>query len=71
MTLHSETAVLSALLCDLPDAAAEVRAPIASSLIRSLGLTERPVDPDFQASVDAGYVEWPDEWAARVLGEAP
>ncbi|MFD8919400.1 hypothetical protein ACFV0Y_16475 [Streptomyces sp. NPDC059569] len=66
--LHPDTAVLSELLCDLPDAPAETRDLVVTPLVRALGL--RTVDPDFQASVDAGYVEWPDEWAARVLGEA-
>ncbi|MFE2497158.1 hypothetical protein [Streptomyces scopuliridis] len=61
--LRPETAVLSELLCDLPDAKPETRDLVVTPLMR-------PVDPDFQASVDAGYVEWPDEWAARVLGEA-
>ncbi|MGW6741726.1 hypothetical protein ACWGDX_13525 [Streptomyces sp. NPDC055025] len=69
MTLLSpETAAMSELLSDLPDAPVGVRRVVVSPLVRALGLV--PVEPDFQASVDAGFVEWPDEWAARVLGEA-
>jgi hypothetical protein len=47
--------VTSALLSDLP---AEVEAP------------DRVVDPDYAATVEAGYVETPDEWMARLGGRS-
>jgi hypothetical protein len=62
VTRHEEQ-VLSALLCD-PDAAVQVGGP----LVRALGLVPRPVDPDYAATVAAGYVETPDEWMARIGG---
>lgn len=56
-----ETTVLSAALCD-PEAISQLGAP----LVRAMGLVPRPVDPDFAATVEAGYVETPDEFAARL-----
>ncbi|WP_030292288.1 hypothetical protein [Streptomyces katrae] len=53
--------VLSAALCD-PKAIPQLGAP----LVRALGLV--PVDPDFADTVEAGYVESPDEWIARTGG---
>jgi hypothetical protein len=58
-----ETQLLSAALAS-PDAAVQVGAP----LVRALGLVPRPVDPDFAATVEAGYVESLDEFAARIGG---
>lgn len=53
--------VVSELLTAHPVVPAEVGGP----LLRALGLVER--DPDFAASLDAGFVEDVDAWAARVL----
>ena len=51
-------AVVSALLCDPP---ATITGPIAQSLVRSLDL-----DPNYQATVAAGYVESLDEYTIRI-----
>ena len=42
------TAVVSELLCDLPDAPAEQREQYGAALVRALGLTNP--DPDFAAT---------------------
>ncbi|MFE3583746.1 hypothetical protein [Streptomyces vinaceus] len=62
MTRYEVTA-LSAALC-APDAAAQVGGP----LLRALGLVQVPADPDFADTLDAGYVESPDGWIARIGG---
>lgn len=63
---RTTTAVVSELLCDPP---AAITGPVASTLLRSLGLT--PADRDFAATVVAGHVESLDAWADRVLGGTP
>jgi hypothetical protein len=30
----------------------------------------RVIDPDYEATVDAGFVETPDEWMARIGGRS-
>lgn len=62
---RTQTAVVSELLCDPP---ALIEGPVAGSLLRSLGLTDR--DRDFAATVVAGHAETLDAWADRVLGGA-
>ncbi|MGQ4513622.1 hypothetical protein [Streptomyces sp. DW26H14] len=64
--LRPETAVVSQLLCDLPDAPADQQQRYGAALVRAPRLHDP--DPDFAASVAAGHVETPDAWAARVLG---
>lgn len=71
--LRPETAVMSQLLCDLPDTPPETRQPVGSALIRALHLAPEPPEPeaesDFDRSVRAGFVEPLDDWAERVLGD--
>lgn len=68
-TLSTETAAMAVTLTTLPDAPAEVQRELGAGLVRALGLApQREVDPDYAASVAAGYVESLDEWAERVLG---
>jgi hypothetical protein len=59
-----QTAIVSELLCDLPDAEPQVREAVSAHLLRAL----RVVDSDYTASLAAGHVEDLDAWAARVLG---
>ncbi|MFD3535353.1 hypothetical protein [Streptomyces sp. NPDC058664] len=60
-----QTAIVSALLCDLDAAPAPVRESAGGMLLRSLGLTP---DPDFTASIRDGHTESLDDWTLRVLG---
>ncbi|MGH3585034.1 MAG: hypothetical protein ACRDQ0_01820 [Pseudonocardia sp.] len=62
MTPRTETVVVSTLLSDPPPVITGV---VAESLIRSLHL----VDPDYQDTVAAGYVESLDEFEARISKE--
>ncbi|WP_329616407.1 hypothetical protein OG209_05500 [Streptomyces sp. NBC_01383] len=59
MTPRTETAVVSHLLSDPPPV---ITGLVATSIVRSLHL----VDLDYQDTVDAGYVESLDEFAARI-----
>lgn len=61
-----QTAIVSALLCDLDAAPAPVREQTGGMLLRSLGLTAP--DPDFTASIRDGHTESLDDWTRRVLG---
>lgn len=74
MTLmRPESAVLSVLLCDLPDTPAEVGQPIGAGLVRALGLVKTEPDPDFEESVrleltesfDAYSIRTAEKWGAR------
>lgn len=58
MTPRTETVTVSHLLSDAPPL---ITGPIAQSLIRSLNL-----DPDYKATVDAGYVESLEDFALRI-----
>lgn len=40
----------------------------ASTLLRALGLTSRPVNADFEASLELGFTESLDAWDARIGG---
>ena len=62
-----QTAIVSALLCDLDAAPTPVRDTAGGMLLRSLGLTAP--DPDFTASIDGGHTESLDDWTRRVLGQ--
>ena len=62
-----QTAIVSALLCDLEAAPAPVRETAGGLLLRSLGLTAP--DPDFTASIDGGHTESLDDWTRRALGQ--
>lgn len=64
--LAAPTAAVTALP-DLAAMAPEPRQRISHALLRALDLVPREVDPDFAASVAAGYVETLDAWTARVL----
>lgn len=59
-----QTAIVSALLCDLDAAPEPVQQAVGGPLLRAL----RVVDPDYAASIAAGHTEDLDTWAARVLG---
>ncbi|MBB4984959.1 hypothetical protein [Streptomyces nymphaeiformis] len=61
-----QTAIVSALLCDLDAAPAPVRDTAGGMLLRSLGLTAP--DPDYAASIRDGHTESLDDWTRRVLG---
>ncbi|WP_405461512.1 hypothetical protein OG786_29055 [Streptomyces sp. NBC_00101] len=58
MTPRTETVVVSTLLTNPP---ARITGPVATPLIRSLGL-----DRDYEDTVAAGYVDTLDEYAARM-----
>ena len=62
-----QTAIGSALLCDLDAAPTPVRETAGGMLLRSLGLAAPA--PDFAASIDAGHTELLDDWTRRVLGQ--
>ncbi|MGW0780401.1 hypothetical protein [Streptomyces sp. NPDC002913] len=61
MTPRTETVALSHLLCD--DAPPVITGPVATSLVQSLHLVDRPRDlraeKDYADSVAAGYVSLP------------
>lgn len=69
MTPRTDTVAASHLLCDHDQIPAPQRQQLDGAFIRALGL--RSNDPDFAATVAAGYVEPLDEWADRVLGGTP
>lgn len=60
MTPRTETVAVSHLLCD--DAPPLITGAVANTLVRSLRL----VDPDYQDTVAAGYVETLEEFAIRI-----
>ena len=63
MTARTET-VVSVLLSDPPPVL------VAPALLRGLGLVERPIDPDFAASLRDGFVEADvDVWFASLGGQ--
>jgi hypothetical protein len=65
--LRPEAAVVSELLCGLPDARPKDRRDLGSTLLRALDLVpELPDDAtDFGASLASGFVETDcDRWAA-------
>ncbi|WP_406325245.1 hypothetical protein [Streptomyces niveus] len=65
MTLmRPETAVLSELLCDLPDTPAPVAATVAAAMVRAV---MRP-ESDYEKSERKGFTETLDQWCERVLG---
>lgn len=69
-----ETVVLSELLSDLPKATKGLAAVAGGSLIDSTVSPVRkplPVDVAYADTLDAGHTEGLNEWAWRVLGEAP
>ncbi|RPK56150.1 hypothetical protein EES43_24220 [Streptomyces sp. ADI96-02] len=59
MTPRTETVTVSHYLCDTPPV---ITGAVAESLVRSLRL----VDPDYQDTVGAGYVETLEEFAIRI-----
>ena len=59
MTPRTETVVLSSILSDPPPT---ITGPVAESVIRSLRLR----DPDYEATVAAGYVEPLEKFEARI-----
>lgn len=70
MTLmRPETAVLSQLLCDLPDTPPATSQPVGSLLVRALGLVEPEPETDFEASVREGHFETYTEYDARLTRE--
>ncbi|WP_329114567.1 hypothetical protein [Streptomyces sp. NBC_01353] len=70
--MTSQTAIVSELLCALPDADPQIREAAGVQLLRALDLVEiergAQTTIAYTASVDAGHVEDLDAWAARVLG---
>ncbi|MFE2850641.1 hypothetical protein ACFXJO_05835 [Streptomyces lavendulae] len=62
MTARPIETVTSVLLSDPPPAL------VAPALLRGLGLLPREVDPDFAATVAAGYVESVEAFGARIEG---
>ncbi|MFC8272326.1 hypothetical protein ACFUJR_07240 [Streptomyces sp. NPDC057271] len=67
-----QTAIVSELLCDLPDAEPQIREAAGAQLLRALNLVEiergLQTTVAYTASLAAGHVEDLDAWAARVLG---
>ncbi|MEU0665706.1 hypothetical protein ABZ508_26470 [Streptomyces lavendulocolor] len=67
------TAIVSQLLCELPDSAPPVQQQVGQVLVRALGLVDRePADEktaaDYAASLAAGYVETDlDAWYAAAI----
>lgn len=65
-----QTAVVSALLCDLPDAEPQIREAVAGPLLAGLDLAPRTTvpqwvtDPDVIASILAGLMDLPDDLQA-------
>lgn len=47
----------------MPDTADPVIVP---GLLAALGLTRRPVDPDYQASLDGGFTESFEDYCTRI-----
>ena len=62
MTPRTETVVVSTLLSDPPPV---ITGLVAHSIVRTLRL----VDPDYQDTVDSGYVETLEEFAVRISKE--
>lgn len=62
MTPRTETVVVSTLLSDPPPV---ITGPVATSIVRSLGL-----DPNYADSHARGFVETLDEYAARTGSKA-
>lgn len=63
--MTTETAIVSHLLCDLPDTAPPIQETYGPQLVRSLGLGNHQPTTDFQASLDAGFVEDLETYTAR------
>lgn len=63
--LAAPSAAVTALP-DLADMAPEPRQRISHALLRALDLVPREPDPDFAASVAAGYVETPEAFGTRI-----
>lgn len=67
-----QTAIVSELLCDLPDAPAPIRQAVGGPLLRALDLVEvergAQTTIAYTATLDAGHMEDLNTWAARVLG---
>ncbi|MFE7237257.1 hypothetical protein [Streptomyces sp. NPDC057580] len=59
MTPRTDIVTVSHLLSDPPPV---ITGPVATSIVRSLRL----IDPNYQATVDAGYVETLDEYTLRI-----
>lgn len=67
MTLmRTETAVVSELLCDLPDLPPADKQAMGAALVRALRLIAP--DPNYADTVAAGYVEDLDAYTARLGG---
>jgi hypothetical protein len=50
----------------MPEDAAPVIVP---GLLAALGITRRPADPDFQASIDGGFTESFEDYCTRISKE--
>lgn len=65
--MTSQTAIVSALLCDLDAVPAPIRETASSQLLAGLDLAPRTIvprwvtDPDMRASILAGLIDIPDD----------
>lgn len=53
-------------ILDLPPMPADATPVIVPGLLSGLGITKRPVDPDFRASLDGGFTESFEDYCTRI-----
>ncbi|MGW0584468.1 hypothetical protein ACWD25_53225 [Streptomyces sp. NPDC002920] len=54
------------MILNLPPMRADAAPVIVPGLLAALGITRRPADPDYQASIDGGFTESFEDYCNRI-----